>query len=146
MMDEPTTLAALLALTMALVKVVERLIDVGMEKIKARRPRAASGVTVVQLDADTTHIIREIAQKSSDMHAILHVRDNDGAPLVYSSRSALSDVSDVLKEVVEAQREVVDAQKNLAHTQERIIDRLETVEEKLDRGVRVRGVSRAERP
>lgn len=100
----------------ALVKVVEKLVDLIVGLVKKRMGREEQTTPmVVTLDPETAAAIR-------DIHSTVMTRDGDGTPLVFSPRETLKDVAAVLKDV--------------AAIQERMLDRLDRVEDRLDNVLR----------
>jgi hypothetical protein len=120
-MHDDATIAGLLALAIGLIKVIEVLVIWGMKKMKSGREGANGHVTLVQLDPSTSQALKEILEKVHDVHQISQVKDQDGIPMMYSSRSNNENV----KQIALCLRDV-------SHCQERIVEKLDKMNDKLE--------------
>jgi hypothetical protein len=102
----PGTLAVLVAVCMALLKIIERLLDWVGDKVFKKK------------DDDDCPGDEQIGQ----IHSIVTKLDLDGTPMVYSSRSN----SAMLKSVVDVVRDVSNSQERIAQVLEKMSDRFQT--------------------
>lgn len=108
-MDTPTnpaTLAALIGLSLALVKVLEIAITGLVRKV---RPPKEQQVTV-HLAQETVDRLDQVHAQVGDLHRIMTKTDNDGTPMVYSSRSgteAVRDTAAIIRQIQIAQEQII---------------------------------------
>jgi hypothetical protein len=126
-MEAETTTVALIMLAVALVKIVDKLVDWVGKKMNGRNGHHK---TVVQLDAEMSRIIHETHLRTSATSDIVSVKDQSGAPMVYTPRS-----------LVEDSRKTVEHMRDLSYVIQRLVDRVEGVEDKVDdiRKVKLKG-------
>ena len=132
------TVAALLGLTIGLVKVIERLVDWALNSRKKSNGNGVSNgtnghKTYVQLDPETTAYLRELQEKIHDIHATVAVKDSEGIPMMYSSRANNEDI----KQVALCLRDVSNNQERIAETLEKTSERIELLERGQDEVIRI---------
>ena len=130
-MESEATIAGLLALALGLVKVVEIFGTWAMKKMSpAKSEKSSEKVVVVQLDAEVSRMIRDTHDRVHTMHEVTNVRDHDGIPLVYSSRTTGENVSAVaaaVRDISSSQEKIVDVLKDLDEKVEENSDKLDDV-------------------
>lgn len=112
--SNPALLAALIALSMALVKVLEVAVS-GLIKKYGKQKDTTTQIDV-SLDSETQRRINETHDKIDRVAQLLSKTDNDGTPMVYSSRSGMEAVRDIAVII----RSVSLAQERLASIMERL--------------------------
>lgn len=119
----PELAAGFLALAVALAKIVEFLIRWAVTKIRpTKREFGSSGrPLVVQLDPEVSRLLHDTDENVRDMHMVMGRVDQDGTPMVYSSRSGIEQ----LREIVVIVKDVSRSQERLAATLDRLDNRLE---------------------
>lgn len=138
MQDAITTgqLTALIALAMGLVKVIETAVGALARRIRPPRPQMVE-VKLLPADSEALHDVRE---RVARMDGILAKTDNDGTPMVYSSRTG-----------TEAVRDTAVIIRSIQQTQERILALIERLEDRFaqhdanDQKIQVSIVSTLER-
>lgn len=113
-MGSPSAFAAMIAVALGLMKLLEVAI---MAIVKKYTGKDGKPVVEVTLDPALIEKISSIADEVSHVHDVIRKTDNDGTPMVYSSRSG-----------IEAVRELTMLLKSVSLTQERlahVMDRLE---------------------
>lgn len=115
-MADPTTLAMLVAAVMGLIKVLEISIQALVKKYGKQDKTNDISIT---LDPDVTKKITAIADKIDQVHTVMQKTDNDGTPMVYSSRSGM-----------EAVRDIAVIIRNVSMTQERLANVMDRLEQK----------------
>lgn len=125
----PEVAAGLLALAVGLVKIVEVTIRWGLTKIKKEPKVGTSKPVMVQLDPEVSKLIVETGENVRDMHMVMGRVDQDGTPMVYSSRSGI----DTLREIAAMVKDAARSQERLAAT----LDRLDTRFTEHDREERI---------
>lgn len=83
-LEDGATHAGLIALALAVVKVLEVAIGALAKKMS---PSKDEKVTVVQFDPEVSRMIKATHDRVHTMHEVTNVKDHDGIPLVYSSRT-----------------------------------------------------------
>lgn len=119
-MESEAIIAGLLALALGFIKVLEVFGTWFVKKLGPTKEKSDK-VVVVQLDPEVSRMIRDTHDRVHSMHDILTVKDHDGTPLVYSSRSMAENVS-----VVAA------AARDISSSQERIVEILEKIDDNVD--------------
>lgn len=114
----PEIAVGLVALVVGLVRIVEVILRWGLNKVQKKQAQGASKPLVVQLDPEVSKIIHETDQNVRDMHMVMGRVDQDGTPMVYSSRSGI----DTLREIAAMVKQAAASQERLAAT----LDRLDT--------------------
>jgi hypothetical protein len=118
----PELAVGVVALVVGLVRILEVVLRWGLGKMK--KEQAAHGPVkplVVQLDAEVSKIIHDTDQNVRDMHMVMGRVDQDGTPMVYSSRSGI----DTLREIAAMVKETARSQERLAATLDRLDGRFE---------------------
>lgn len=110
----PSAFAAIIALAYGLIKLLEIAITALAKKYAKGGDKAQS--IEVSLDPELTAKITEMNDKISSMHGVMNKSDNDGTPMVYSSRSGTEAVRDIAVII----RNVSQTQERLAHVMERL--------------------------
>lgn len=82
-MQDQAVIAALMAIAMAMVKVFEKLAEWVVSKLKDGKGEAS---VFVRLDPESSRMMRESHERVQVIHDTITVRDNDGIPMVFSSR------------------------------------------------------------
>lgn len=112
-MENPTTVATLLALALGLVKIVESLIVWTMKRFSGKEELRP---TVVELGPEASRMLRDMSGQVATIHSIQSKTDDLGAPLVYGPRYELHQVAaalaDVDKKVEDVAADVADAIKS----------------------------------
>jgi hypothetical protein len=108
--------AALIAVAMGLVRIVEKIVEWGVKKMSGEEKKA-----VVVLDPDTTRIINEIHSRTLSLTETIGLRDPDGVPMVYSSRQVAEDV-----------RATALVLRDISYTQQKLLDRLEALDDRVE--------------
>lgn len=128
-MHDDVTVAALLAISIGLLKIVEKVIEWGFKKVSERNGNAVNtGITSVQLDPESARYFREIYEKAHDIHNTISIKDNDGVPMVYSSRSNNENVKDIAL----CLRDVSSSQERITSALDKIEDKIDIVNDKTD--------------
>jgi hypothetical protein len=113
--SSPGLLAAFIAISLALVKILELSIVALIKKVKP--PKDAH--VQVSLEPETLHKFTDVHTMVTDIHGLVKKTDNDGTPMIYSSRSGM-----------EAVRDIAVIIRNVNQTQERIMSLIERLEQK----------------
>lgn len=114
-MENAGTVGMLLALAIGTVKLLEKVVEWGITKIKEKRSKKGSNGHSNgnghshSLDAKTIQALKE-------MHDIVQLRDSDGVPMVYWPRSQ-----------VDIQKEIVSTLHDINRSQDRMVDRLDQI-------------------
>lgn len=111
-------LGALMAMSVGLVKIIERLVDWMVEKKKKRledEERAAKG-TNGHSNGHSAKLDEETAVALKEIHGIVSLKDQDGVPLVYWPRSQIA-----------TQKEIAETLCDINRSQDKMVDRLETI-------------------
>ena len=90
-----TTVAALLAITIGFVKVLEKIADWAYARYVNNNNRGANNngnMSIVQLDPMASAALVEILKRTEKIDDLLSPRDNDGVPLIYFPRSSIHDI------------------------------------------------------
>ncbi len=119
-MVEETTVAALIAISIGLVRIVEKLVEWGMKKVSPKESSEPKE-TVVHLDHETTRVLHDIQIKAHNMTEAMGVRDKDGTPMIYSSRSVGDDIE-----------RIAILMRDCTFAQQRLLDRLEQLDDKVE--------------
>jgi hypothetical protein len=109
-------LAAIIALAFGLVKVL--VIEVQALVKKYGKPQSAQAVEI-QFDPEVSKRISDMSEQVDRMSNVMGKTDNDGTPMVYSSRSGMEAVRDIAVII----RSVSTAQERLARVMERLEER-----------------------
>lgn len=116
LVTSPSALGVAVAVALGLMRLLEITILAIVKKFgKGGHER----VVDVSLDATLTEKINKMADRIGHVHDVVDKTDNDGIPMVYSSRSS-----------VEATREIVMIIRNVSQTQERLAHVMERLEHK----------------
>ena len=129
-MEQEATIAGLLALAMGLLKVLEVFGGWLVKKMSPDKEGSEKKVVVVQLDPEVSRLIHDTHDKVIRLHDINNVKDHDGIPLVYSSRTMAENVSAVaaaVRDVSSSQEKIVDVLKELDDKVEDNGDKLDDV-------------------
>lgn len=119
----PELAVGLVALTVGLVRIMEVILKWGLGKLKKDpHPTGTTKPMVVQLDPEVSKLIHETDQNVRDMHMVMGRVDQDGTPMVYSSRSGI----DTLREIAAMVKETARSQERLAATLDRLDGRFES--------------------
>lgn len=100
-------IAALIAIVVSFAKIVEMCIGWFVGKFKKKEGTNGHNI---HLDPETCRILRDIYEKSHDLFNVIGVKDSDGVPMVYSSRSNNENVQQIaliLRDVVNTQERIV---------------------------------------
>jgi Mg2+ and Co2+ transporter CorA len=111
------TFATLLGGAVALMKVLEKLIEWAAKKMNGKDSHA----TVVQLDPEVSRMLRETYERTAHVNELATKTDNDGIPMMYTPRSA-----------IELQRQTAEALRDVTHSCERISKNVDSNSEKID--------------
>jgi hypothetical protein len=109
----PQVFAAAIALSFGLIKLLELTLTALIKKYKPEKPQQV----VVEFDPEMQKRIADMDEKLNSMSNVLSRTDNDGTPMVYSSRSMV----ETIREIAVIIRNVSATQERLAH----VMDRLE---------------------
>lgn len=123
-MEQEAIIAGLFALALGLVKVVEVSIAMIAKRVsgtKSEKVDKIDRVVVVQLDPEVSRLIRDTHDRVHTLHDIVNVKDHDGVPMVYSSRTMAENVTLIAA-----------AMKDVSSSQERLADVMEKIEDKVD--------------
>lgn len=120
MEGDASTTAGLFALAMGLMKVLEIMATWLVKKMGPTKEKSEK-VLVVQLDPEVSRMIRDTHDNVHRMHDVLSVKDHDGVPMVYSSRTTAENVNSIAA-----------AMRDVASAQERIAGVIEKIEDKVD--------------
>jgi hypothetical protein len=113
LVTNPSALAALIAVSYGLVKLLEMTITALVKKYTKGDKQQSIDVS---FDPEITNRITKISDKVEQMHSVMSKSDNDGTPMVYSSRSGMEAVRDIAVII----RNVSMTQERLAHVMERL--------------------------
>jgi hypothetical protein len=114
-LSNPSVFASMMALAFGLMKLLEITLTALFKKYKLTKPQKIE----VQLDPELAQRIMEMDEKLNSMSNVMGRTDNDGTPMVYSSRSG-----------VDAVREIAIIMRNTSQTLERLAHMLERLEQK----------------
>lgn len=107
--NDPTITAVLIALALVLAETIKLVVAWTAKKI--RKDKGDDVQTVeVHLDPEVSRIIHEMSQEVRSLGGVISKSDQDGVPLIYSSRSDaqnLKTIVDVMKEISAFQQRVV---------------------------------------
>lgn len=112
---DPTIMTSMMALAFGLMKLLELTLTALFKKYKPSKPQHVE----VEFDPELSKKINNMDEKLSAMVSVMARTDNDGTPMVYSSRTS-----------VDAVREIVIVIRNISQTQERLAHMLERLEQK----------------
>lgn len=115
-MDSPGTMGMLLALALAVVKLLEKGAEWAITRFKARKKDGEDEHTNGHTNGHSAKLDAETAQALKEIHDIVQLRDGDGVPLVYWPRSQ-----------IETQKEIAKSLTELNRSNDKIVDRLETI-------------------
>lgn len=90
--SEPTALAAILSISMAIVKTVEHLVVWATTKLGWKKEQ----VVYAQFSPATEQLLKETHLAAHDTAAVVTRTDSDGLPLVYGPREEVRDILDAL--------------------------------------------------
>lgn len=110
----PSAFAALVAVSLGLVKLLEITIIAVIKRYTKSGDRTQQ--VEVTLDPELTDKISQMNEKVTTMYSVMSKSDNDGTPMVYSSRSGMEAVRDIAVII----RNVSQTQERLAHVMERL--------------------------
>lgn len=114
------TLASLLSVAVIVMKTAEKFFEWASKKVG----RGEKNIVIVQLDPESSRMIRETHENTLHVTDLISVRDHDGTPMVYSSRTASENV-----------QLIAAAMQDVSKSQERLASTLDKVEEKQDKAV-----------
>ena len=119
---DSAALAATVSVAVGLMKVVERLIDnhVKKDSDKKEEKKESEKKVVITVDSALGEILGQNTEKINDIHKVMSKTDNDGSPLVYSSRTSL----DLVRTIAQMLHEVSINQERLAKTLEKLEDKI----------------------
>lgn len=110
----PSAFAAIVALAYGLVKLLEMTITALVKKYTKSGDKAQS--VEVTFDPEMMQKLTAMNEKVTAMYSVMSKSDNDGTPMVYSSRSGMEAVRDIAVII----RNVSQTQERLAHVMERL--------------------------
>jgi len=113
LVTNPTAFAALVAISMGLVKLLEMTVTALVKKYGKGDKSQQVEVT---FDSEITEKIQQMSEHVNTMYNVMGRTDNDGTPMVYSSRSGMEAVRDIAVII----RNVSQTQERLAHVMERL--------------------------
>ena len=116
LVSNPTGIGVAVAIALGFIRLLEILIVALVRKLNKNGKEHVMEVT---LDQDLVKRISDMAEKIGFLHDIVGKTDNDGTPMVYSSRSN-----------VEATRDIVAIIRNVQLSQERTAHIMERLEQK----------------
>lgn len=87
---EHAIIAGILGIAVALVRIVERLVDKVLEKKNGKN--GVHRPVIVQLDPEVSRVVKETGECVADIHRISVRTDQDGTPLVYGPRHEIRDI------------------------------------------------------
>lgn len=119
-MNDSATIAGLIALAVSLVKLLELFAAWALKKIQPAKDGSNGHVSLVQLDPITSQALRDILERVHDVSEIVKVKDRDGTPMVYSSRTNNDNV-----------QQIATCLRDVSKCQERIVERLDKMDDKL---------------
>jgi hypothetical protein len=119
---DSAALAATVSIAVGLMKIIEHLIDKNFKKDseKKEEKKETERKVVISVDSALGEILSQNAEKINDIHKVMSKTDNDGSPLVYSSRTSL----DLVRTIAAMLHEVSINQERLAKTLEKLEDKL----------------------
>lgn len=94
-MENPTTVATLLALALGLVKIVESLVVWTVKRFSKEEDK----VTIVELGPEASRLLRDMGSQVATIHSIQTKTDDVGSPLVYGPRYELHQVAAAVAEI-----------------------------------------------
>lgn len=140
--ENPALSAVLIALALILAETIKLLITWMSKKMKREKSEQTETVEV-DLDPEISRAIHEIGHQVREMYSVLSKCDNDGVPMVYSSRTDaqnLKMIVDVMKELSAFQQRLVAISERLDNRFERndkndalVFDRVENLLRRIDK-------------
>jgi nitrate reductase NapAB chaperone NapD len=122
--QDGAAMAGLISVIVALAKVIEALVGKvasSRKKDKENSVPEAEKPVIVQLDPESSRMLRETYESTRNLENIVYLKDKDGVPLVYSPRSMTENVV----QIATSMRDVVTTQERTVHVLERIEDKVD---------------------
>lgn len=117
-LDPTAATAGLIALTVAMIEIIRRLVDFVLKKLN---PDSAEQQLLVKLDPEASRLLAETSKSMAEVKSLVARADPDGTPLIYSRR----DDSRNIEKTAEVLREVSNHQQRIAVSMERLDSRFE---------------------
>jgi hypothetical protein len=112
--NEPVTIAALVALAMGMMEIIKQLVNWVGKRFTGKSDEKQT--LLVQLDPEVSRIIHESGDQIKAMSTVMFRTDSDGVPLIYSDRKVEQNV----EKLVELMKDLTDSQRRLADSMARL--------------------------